>query len=91
MEIRFDKVGNRYVAEFEAGSDFNLHMERSSGEMILFYQRTTPSGRYALINNSDRQVGRDVIDIDFTAAIWPKWIMIDCLTKPSVAEVTFAE
>lgn len=28
MELTFEKVGNQYVAEFQAPSDFNLHIER---------------------------------------------------------------
>lgn len=32
MELNFTQVGDKYVAEFEVTSDFNLHIEREATE-----------------------------------------------------------
>lgn len=36
MELNFSKVGNEWVAEFEATNHFNLHLERKgTGSLIV--------------------------------------------------------
>lgn len=87
MEITFNKTKEGYVAEFEATSDFNLHIEREVKGSIAVYQRTTPSGEYDSIYMGgyfNRE--HKTIDADFVGAIYPKYIKV-----VSSAEVTKAE
>ena len=44
MDLTFNKTNKGYVAEFEATSDFNLHVERKGEGAILLYQRTQGNG-----------------------------------------------
>ena len=89
MELTFNKIGNKYVSEFEVTSDFNLHIERSKGGIINVYQRTSSEGKYAIIDGFDTD-GKSVLDIDFTALVYPKWIKIISEKEPKVGVVTFA-
>ena len=90
MELNFEKNGTRWVALFDATSDFNLHIEKGDG-FLFIYQRTTDSGQYdsikdARFNNVDK-----IIDIDFTAIVYPKHIKVECASLPEIAVITFAE
>lgn len=90
MELTFTKneKAGTYVAEFEATADFNLHIERTKGGRIFFYQRTAGTG-YAHVDNVPWQDGKDSIDLDFTALIYPKFIKVVSEVEPSLAVVTF--
>jgi hypothetical protein len=90
MELTFNKIGNKYVSEFEVTSDFNLHIERPEGGIINVYQRTSSEGEYAIIDGFDTD-GKSVLDIDFTALVYPKWIKIISEKEPKVGVVTFAQ
>lgn len=90
MELTFNKIGNKYVSEFEVTSDFNLHIERLKGGIINMYQRTSSEGEYSIIDGFDID-GKSVLDIDFTALIYPKWIKIISEKEPEVGVVTFAK
>jgi hypothetical protein len=39
MELSFVKEGGRYSAEFEATSDFNLHIEREDDGFLFVKQK----------------------------------------------------
>ena len=86
MELTFNKIGNKYVSEFEVTSDFNLHIERPEGGFINVYQRTSSEGEYAAINGFDTD-GKSILDIDFTALVYPKRIKIISVKVPKYAEV----
>ena len=90
MELTFNKIGNKYISEFEVTSDFNLHIERPEGGIINVYQRTSSEGEYAIIDGFDTD-GKSVLDIDFTALVYPKWIKIISEKEPKVGVVTFAQ
>ena len=90
MELTFNKVGNKYISEFEVTSDFNIHIERPEGGITDIYQRTSSEGEYAVVEGFDTN-GKSVIDVDFTALVYPKWIRVVCGNKPSVGVVTIAE
>jgi hypothetical protein len=90
MELTFNKVKDSFVAEFEATSDFNLHIERNEGGSILLYQKTAGQG-YDIVDNFGVQKHQGVIDIDFTALIYPKYIKVVSEVQPALAIVTFAE
>lgn len=88
MEIQFTNIGNLWVAEFEVTADFNLHLERENVGTLHFYQRTTPHGEYDYINNQGYNADDKVIDIDFQALVYPKWIKIKSAVKPLIATIT---
>jgi hypothetical protein len=90
MELTFNKVGNKYISEFEVTSDFNIHIERPEGGIIDIYQRTSTEGEYTVVDEFDTN-GKSVIDVDFTALVYPKYMKVSCETQPTMAVVTFAE
>ena len=87
MELIFNKEGMKYVAEFEASGDFNLHIEREQSSYINIMQRGTSNGAYDLAKpfSSDK-----VFDHDFGALVYPKWIKVVSGSEVVKAEVTFA-
>lgn len=88
MKLNFTKDGGHYVCEFEATSDFNIHIERSVTGIIMIYQKTISDGEYdyatSLLMNGK------VIDVDIVALVYPKYIKIVSEIEPTLAEVTFA-
>ena len=89
MELKFNKEGEKFAAEFKVESDFNLHIERKRGGTILFYQRTSEDGDYGIIDGMRQYDSRGVIDVDFTALVYPKYIRIVSESEPTLAVVTF--
>lgn len=75
MELTFEKVGNQYVAEFEAPSDFNLHIEREEIGILEVHQRGSEEGKYDFAWGTGVN-GRKVVDYDFGALVYPKWIKV---------------
>jgi hypothetical protein len=89
MELTFNKVDNKYEAEFEIQTDANLHIEFENATPIKLYQRTTGSG-WDLVNDVKNAVGK-VTDVDLQALVYPKYIKVSCATEPTMAVVTIAE
>lgn len=75
MEINFEKVGNQYVAEFEVTADFNLHIEREENGVIEVHQRGSEEGKYDFAWGTGVN-GRKVVDYDFGALVYPKFIKV---------------
>lgn len=90
MELTFNRDGGSFVAEFVATADFNLHIEKSGGD-IRIMQKTTENGKYDSIDGLYIPAGNSVIDYDFVASIWPKHIKIVSEVEPTLAVVTFAQ
>lgn len=91
MELTFVKNGNFYEAEFEATADFNLHIERVAGGRFLIYQKSVTDGKYAIVNSVAYQDYQDVIDLDMTALIYPKYIKVASVSEVTMGVVTYAE
>lgn len=87
MELNFTKVGNGYVAEFEATGSFNVHIETDEPCGIAVKQRTSKSGAFAAVEVGGSQSYGKVIDVDFSAVVWPKTIQIHVPFMPTKAEV----
>lgn len=89
MEIKFEKVKNLYVAEFEATGDFNLHIERVSDGRFLVHQKSVAGGEYDIVDTVAHMDldHKAVIDLDFTALVYPKWIKVVSATQPTKASV----
>lgn len=92
MELVFVEVieGKEWEAEFEATSDFNLHLERENGSYLVVSQRGTPTGEYAAAFAKGMYEGQRVIDYDFGALVYPKYIKVVSGSKVVKGEVTFA-
>jgi hypothetical protein len=88
MDLNFELQGSYFIAEFEVTSDFNLHIEKDPIGEFFVYQRTA-GGQYDLVQNFKKDKGDDsIIDYDFQALVYPKWIKIKSSVKPLVAIVT---
>lgn len=93
MTLNFTKNqdSGAWVAEFEATSDFNLHIEGVVEGNVRVYQRGTADGEYAYVREATPYPSfSNVYDFDFSALVYPKWIKVVCPVKPSKAEVMFA-
>lgn len=90
MELNFTKNGNAYVAEFMASGNFNVHVETNEACSIAVYQRTSNSGAFAAVEVGGKQTYGKVIDVEFTANVWPKSIQIHVPHMPTMAVVTEA-
>lgn len=91
MELKFEKVKNLYVAEFEATGDFNLHIERVSDGRFLVHQKSVAGGEYDIVDTVSYMDldHKAVIDLDFTALVYPKWIKVVSESEPTLGVVTF--
>ena len=90
MELTFEKVGNQYVAEFQAPSDFNLHIEREEIGVLEVHQRGSEEGKYDFAWGTGVN-GRKVVDYDFGALVYPKWIKVVSGSEVVNASVNFNE
>lgn len=75
MELNFLKVGNEWVSAVKVEGDFNLHLERKGTGSLVVSQRGASSGEYgtAFVIGV---FGSKVVDYDFGALVYPKWIKI---------------
>lgn len=90
MNLEFRQEGKRWVAEFAVDKDFNLHIEKSENGSLVVYQRTTPEGKYDAIRINNESYDK-VFDSDFVGVIYPKYIKVECASKPTMAIVTVSE
>lgn len=87
MELKFNKNGDAWVAEFEATDKFNLHMEGLLLGSFSILQRTA-GGKYTHVRDIPTYPRFDkVFDYDFNALVYPKFIKIVSETEPTYAEV----
>lgn len=90
MELNFEKNElGKYVAEFTAESDFNLHMESGVPISAVIYQKSVADGSYAVAANLNG--AGLVVDTDITALVYPKYIKISSDYAVSNCHVTFGE
>lgn len=91
MELNFANDGTKWVAEFEATGDFNLHIEK--GEGLLSVSQTTISGvgydavQALAMGNMDNVMDKDCIGI-----VYPKYMRVVAFTESApTGVVTFKE
>lgn len=89
MDIQFEKKGNRWIAEFQVTADFNLHLEREETGALIVKQRTTADGQYDNIKGGVLGYSDLVVDIDFTAVVYPKYIQVQSMSEPKMCVVTY--
>ena len=88
MELTFQKSADRWVAEFEASADFNLHIEGVVEGNVSLFQRGTASGAYAYVKDATPSPSYSrCYDYDFTSLVYPKFIKVVCTEEPAYAEV----
>jgi hypothetical protein len=83
MELVFNQIDNKWVAEFEAAAHFNLHLERNSEGRLAIYSN-------GVLVDLPHQYKKKVIDIDFYVS-FAKKIKIVSGPKPSMMIITFAD
>lgn len=88
MELQFKKVGKRWVAEFEATGNFNLNIERVEPSKIKIYQKGSEEGEYASSASWEINYAPSVVDNDFSALIYPKFIKVVSESEPIQGIVT---
>lgn len=90
MELKFNKTDqNVYEAIFEATADFNIHLERKSTGIFVIQQSGVADGAFDDAFNLGINA-REVIDYDFGALVYPKYIKVVSGSEVIKAEVTFA-
>lgn len=91
MELTFNKTNeNVYEAVFEAPSNFNIHLERKSTGILVVKQSGVADGEFDEAFNLGINA-REVIDYDFGALVYPKWIKVVSGSEVLKSQVTFAE
>lgn len=88
MELQFEKIGNKWVAEFEATGNFNLNVKRVKPSSVKVYQKGSANGEYASMASWDSKLAPSVIDYDFSALIYPKFIKVVSESEPIQGIVT---
>lgn len=91
MELNFVKRGSRWVAEFTATGDFNLHIETASGGNVAIEQKSVEDGRYAFVRSINKGVNDTVIDTAVIVPVPPVFIKIESKSMPTMAVVTAGE
>lgn len=91
-QITFSKVSGKYVAEFAAGGNFALHIERASAGAVSMEMKSVQEGQYAIVGGEFSQKNRNalVIDEQVQAVVFPVYVRIISETQPSMAVVVTA-
>lgn len=87
MELQFNKNGNYYVAEFSVADNFNIHIEKSRGE-VWVEQKTIADGNFDSANSINIPTADAVWDFDIPVLVVPKYIRIKSEVLPTKAVVT---
>jgi hypothetical protein len=90
MELTFLQDGNKWVTEFEANADFNLHIEKGAGSLSVS-QTSVPGGKYDNVPSLRMSPEDATLDKDVTALLYPKTIRIDAYTKEAPYAVVSSE
>lgn len=90
MELTFLLDGNKWVTEFEANADFNLHIEKGAGSLSVS-QTSVPGGKYDNVPSLRMSPDDATLDKDVTALLYPKTIRIDAYTKDAPYAVVSSE
>lgn len=90
MELTFLQDGNKWVTEFEANADFNLHIEKGAGSLSVS-QTSVPGGKYDNVPSLRMSPEDSALDKDVTALLYPKTIRIDAYTKDAPYAVVSSE
>lgn len=87
MNLTFTQINGQYVAEVTVEADFNIHIEKSRGYLLL-KQRTPDAGEWADVKSANFPYDDLVVDCDFAGAVYPKSIQVICEDEPTLAVIT---
>lgn len=90
MELKFKNEKGLHEAEFEATSDFNLHIERKNYGRIEIYQKTSSETNYASTPSYGVNAA-DIVNLDFSMAVYPKYIKVVSYSEPVQGIITMQE
>ena len=90
MELTFIKDVNKWVAEVEVNSDFNLHIEKGAGSLSVL-QTSVPGGKYDNVPSLRMSPEDSTLDKDVTALLYPKTLRIEAYTKEAPYAVVSSE
>lgn len=90
MELTFVHDGNKWVAEFEVNSDFNLHIEKGAGSLSVL-QTSVAGGKYDNVPSLHMSIEDATMDKDVTAILYPKTLLIEARTKEAPYAVVSSE
>lgn len=76
MNLEFQKVNGNYEVEFAATDAFNLNLVREKEGYLLVFQKGASDGEYPKKPSYRDQKAPAIIDVDITAAAYPKYIKI---------------
>lgn len=76
MELEFIKKGSNYEAEFEATSNFNLHVERTKSGRISLFQKASGEVNYASQSTYNDNNAPRIINTDVSSLVYPKFVKI---------------
>lgn len=88
MDLIFSKTSNGWVAEFQAPTHFNLHLERKDAGRLDLYRKTSGSN-YDYVRIPYKG-GSKVVDMDVPVVMSREYKVV-CESEPTVAIITFAE
>lgn len=88
MDLIFSKTSNGWVAEFNAPTHFNLHLERKDAGRLDLYRKTSGSN-YDYVRIPYKG-GAKVVDMDVPVVMSREYKVV-CESEPTVAIITFAE
>jgi len=88
MDLIFNKTSNGWVAEFNAPTHFNLHLERKDAGRLDLYRKTSGSN-YDYVRIPYKG-GSKVVDMD-VPVVMSRECKVVCDSEPTVAIITFAE
>lgn len=86
MELQFNKTINGWVAEFNAPTHFNLHLERKDAGRLDLYHKTSGSNYVRIPYEEDNKI----VDVDVPVVISRDYKVL-CGSRPSMMIVTFAD
>lgn len=87
MELNFTKQDDYYVANFEANSNFNLHLEHNG--VFEVYQSSVEGAKPAIVKDLFEHRYDKIVDTAVLVPIPPIYVRIVCNTLPSQAVVNF--
>jgi hypothetical protein len=90
MELTFNKVGNNWVTEFTVTADFNIHIEKEKGSLVV-KQSTVEGGMYDTVKSLSVAHTDTTIDADVTALVYPKYIRIESRTEKAPYAIVSSE
>lgn len=88
MQLSIINNNGVYQVETEVNKDFNLHLERTEPGILTMFQKTSESGKYAVVDSFEFG-NKTVLDYDFSAVVYPKTIKIVSLSEITYAEITY--